>query len=418
MITTMPVPRSCLLFLAGLLCLLTAGPALGAGDDRVFWVLDGEALGGYSKVEGTGGTGTSLNDWLVSPTVKLGDDLRWINVYNGSFNRAAQVVAQEEGGRRSQTTQNHSLSTALKWNVSKSWSLRPLFFADWVFVNETEDESFGDGLYDYRDIGAGLESSWITLETEGRRDEVRLGFRYLDREYPNYHSLLSLVLANPVETDEKDLEGYKINLSKESRAKSDRSWGLEGIFFYKDYTDKKTIDRNGILQPGSTREDLVGYLNGYVSGPLRPAWSWRLDGQLAANSSNLDYYDTHSTLTPADDDFIKDYFDWVSVTVTPSLNYTRTLSEGKELVCTVNYSFNALLYPDRRVQNTAGLYRSDKQRDYTHTVSGKIKVPLTKNVSWVGFASYTIADSNQDFEQFYLYSYDRWVAVTGLAVQF
>jgi hypothetical protein len=418
-----PMPRLRLpMILSALSVLLVslwmAGRAAAADQDRLFWVLDAEALGGYSKIEGTSGIGTSLNEWLVSPTLKLKDDLYWINVYSGSYDRSAQVVAQEEGGRQSQSTQNHSLNTALKWNLTKSWSLRPLFFADWVFVNETKDESFGNGLYDYRDIGGGVESAWVTLETREQKDDVRLGFRYLNRQYPNYQSLLSLFNPNgAAETNEKDLNGYKLNVAGESFSKHGWSWSLEGIFFYKDYTDKKTIDSNGILT-GDGRQDYLGYVNASLSRPLNGSWTMRVDGQFGINSSNLDFYDTHNTLTLADDTLVKNYFDWVSFTVTPSLVYSRTLSEGRDLSLTASYVFYALHYPGRPFQNSSGAYQNNDQQDYTHTFSGKAKYPITKNWSWVSFLSYTIADSNQEFEQFYLYSYARWVAATGVAVKF
>lgn len=392
--------------------------AWSAGKDPFFYVLEGEFLGGYSQIEGHDGTGSSLDNWLFAPTWKVNDNTYWINVYNGFYNHSAQVVAQEEGGRSAQTTQGHSLATSFKYEVNDTWSLRPLFFADWIFVNETKDESFGEGLYDYRDIGAGLESTWLLQRTETRMDDVRLGFRFLDREYPNYQSLLSLFNPNgSVETDEKDLNGYKVNLSRNVVSKDDWSWALEGIFFYKDYTDKKTINSNGI-RTGDGREDTVEYLNAFISHPLCPAWTFRLDAQAAFNQSNLDFYDTHNSATFADDDFIRNYYDYTSLTLKPSFTYVRSLGEQGNFIFTADYAFNALLYSGRRAQNTAGVYSSDDEEDYTHTFSAKTSYPVTKNVSWVVYGSYTIADSNQDFESFYLYNYNLWTAVTGISLKF
>ncbi len=407
-----------------LLLALTSGlalcpEALSASKEALFYVLEAEALGGYSSITGHQGTFSSIDNWLVSPTLKLNDGLYWINIYNGSYNRSAQVVAQEEGGREANTTQQHSLSSSFKFKINESWSLRPLFFTDWIFVNQTNDEDFGDGLYDYRDIGGGIESSWTTLDTKDRKDELRLGFRYLNREYPNYQSLLSLFDPNgAIETNEKDLNGYKINLGHDSRSRNDWSWGLEGIFFYKDYTDKKTINSNGIRSTGDTREDIVEYLNAHLSHPLGKEWGFRLDGQFAANQSDLDFYDTHNTLALGDDNFLKDYFDTVSFLARPALTYTRNIKKDMDFVLSANYSFYALLYPGRKAQNVSGVYQTDDQRDFTHTFSVKASYPITDHLSWVALGSYTIADSNQKFENFYLYSYDLWSAVTGISLKF
>jgi hypothetical protein len=406
-----------LLLLSGILS--APATALSAERDPFIYVLEAELLGGYSEVAGRDGEFSSIDSWLFSPTVRLNDDLYWINLYNGDYNRSAQVVAQDEGGRQTETTQSHHIATSLKYEVSESWSLRPMFFADWNFVNETEDEDFGEGLYDYDDIGGGIESVWNWAPAQGRENETRLGFRYLSREYPNYQSLLSLFDPNgAVETDEKDLDGYKTNLGFNSRSKDSWSWGLEGIFFYKDYTDKKTINLNGIRNPGETREDFVEYVNASASHPVGPDWTFGLEGQFVYSDSNLDFYDTHNTLGLADDDFIEDHFDYYSFLVRPSFTYSRQWDKDRRFIFRVDYAFYALQYPDRLAQNATGVYLDEEQHDTTHTVSAKVSVPLTGNISWVTYGSYLTADSNQKFEAFYLYDYDLWTTVTGFSFKY
>jgi len=415
----MPLKRLRTLLIAGFACFLFAHPSCAEEKSPFFFTLQGEALGGYSEIEGRDGKFASLDNWLFSPSWKLNDRLFLISSYNGSYDRSAQVVAQEEGGRQTDTTQTHSLNTSLKYFMNDKWSLRPFFFADWVFVNQTQDESFGEGLYDYDQLGGGLESAWTLMETDTREDELKLGFRYLNRDYPNYRSLLSLFDPNgSIETNEKDLEGYKFNLGGESRSKDGWSWGLEGIFFYKDYSDKKTINSNGIRDAGDTRDDFVEYVNVYTSHPIADGWSWRLDGQFSANQSDLDFYDTHNTATFADDDFIPDYYDYYSFLAKPSLLYSKDWAEGRRFFFTLDYTFNALIYDGRKAQDIAGRYQTEDECDYTHTVSGKTSVPLSKNLSWVVFGSYTVADSNQDFESFYLYNYSLWTAVTGISIKY
>lgn len=398
--------------------LMSPAIAFSADKSPFFYTLEAELLGGYSEVVGNGGKFSTIDSWLVSPNWKMNDSLFWINVYNGSYNRSAQVVAQEEGGRQTQETQTHSIATSFKYLINEKWSIRPLFFADWVLINETNNESFGDGLYDYNQLGGGIESTWETFNSADREDNLRLGFRYLKREYPNYQSLLSLFNPNgSVETNEKDLDGYKFNLTYGSKSRSDWSWGLEGIFFYKDYTDKKTVNSNGI-RTSDTREDFVEGLNAHVSRPINDSFVFRLDGQFQATQSNLDFYDTHNTLAFTDDDFVKDYFDNFSFVLKPSLTYFQKWDDDKRFVATVDYSFNALHYTGRKAQNTASRYQADDQQDYIHTFSGKVHVPVNSHISWVTFGSYSIAESNQDFESFYLYTYDLWTAVTGISFKY
>jgi hypothetical protein len=398
-----------------------AGPASflqAAEQDPVIWIAEGQVLGGYSKIDGEDGLGSVLSDWLVSPTVKLSEKTRWINLYNGSYNRTSQVIVQDEGNSEVDETQNHAVTTAIKHNLTDTWSLRPHFYADWVFVTETNDESFGEGLYDHEELGGGLESAWITFSSKDREDQARLGFQAFKREYPNYQSLIYLFDPNTAsEENEKDLWGYKAIARFDSRSRDGWSWGLEAISLFKDYTDKQTIDSDGI-RTGDKRDDFAQYVNGYIGHPISKEFSFRLNGQFIANWSNLDFYDTHNTISPADDDFIADYYDYYSYTAEPTVLYRRALGEGRNLWVSFGYRFNVLHYPDRPAQDISGRYGEDSHVDFTHTLAARVSVPMTKQISWVTFLSYTIADSNQDFEDFYLYNYNRWSALTGVSFKY
>ena len=387
-------------------------------DSNLFLLLEAESLAGYSEIVDQDGTFSTLNKWLVSPNLQLNDNTVWINAYNGNFNRSKQVVTQEEGGRESTTQQSHSITTAIKHNVTKTWSLRPLFFADWVFVKETNDEDFGDGLYDYRDIGGGIESAWTLVDTKEQENTLRLGFRLFDREYPNYQSLLSLFDPNGTrEIDEKDFLGYKTSLSYDAISAKEWSWGLEGILVYKDFSDKQTINSNGI-RTGDNREDFLNYVNAYLSRPISKEFIFRLDGQFALNLSNLDFYDTRNTLGLGDDSFISDYFDYYSFLVRPTLAYVKEVEKGKKFSLSLSYAFSILQYTGRLAQNRAGAYLSDEQEDTSHTFSSRVSVPITKQLSWITVGTYSINESNQEFETFYLYDYDIWSAVTGISFKY
>ncbi len=398
--------------------------AASPADQQVsdwYYFLEAEVLGGYSEIKGRDGIGSTTDRWSVSPNYKASDSLYWLNVYNGTYDRSSQVVVQEDGGRRTETTQSHSISTAFKYYINPNWSLRPHAFADWVFVNETEDEDFGDGLYDYEDYGGGLESAWSLDQSADSFREVRAGFRIFDRQYPNYQSLISQVTLagnSPTEINEKDFVGYKFNVDYEKQERQAWSYGAGWILVYKDFSDKRTIDSNGIRSASDTREDFLEYINVYAAHPINDAFRFRVNGQFALNISNLDFYDTHNTVTLTDDDFVKEYFDYYSFTINPTLTYRNELQENKFLELTVGYSFNILHYLERKAQNVAGVYGSEDQEDTTHTLSLRGSYTLTPNINWVTTGSYTFADSNQEFENFYLYNYDLWSVLTGISFKY
>ncbi len=119
-----------------------------------------------------------------------------------------------------------------------------------------------------------------------------------------------------------------------------------------------------------------------------------------------------------DDTFVADYFDYYSFMVKPSLVYQKAIAPDKNLIVVGSYSFTVQPYTGRKIQNASGVYQSDEELDMIHTFSAQLSYPLTKYVSWVTVANYTIADSNQKYEAFYLYSYDSWSAVTGFSFKY
>ena len=400
---------------------LGADSAQALDKDSFFYFLDAQSLGGYSHVSESDGNFSTLNNWSVSPNVILQKDkLYWINLYSGSYNQISRVTGQEEGGQSTESTQAHNLTTALKYNVTESWSLRPLFFTSWNFINETEDESFGNGLYDYRDIGGAIESTHLLEKGSARSSELIWGFRFYDRHYPNYSSLLSLFdpRVQVSEEHEKDFLGYKFNFGYESKQPTGWSWSLEEVLLYKDFEDKRTIDPNGIRSDNHRRQDYLNEINGSISHPLSERWVGRLDGQFGFNLSNLDFYDTHNTTTLADDTFVGDYFDYVSFLIRPSLNYEQPLANKNFVSATVSYGLTLQRYTGRKTQDSAGVYQDAEQQDFVHRFSGVLRYPLTPNISWVTQSSYTIADSNQQFETFYRYNYNSWDALTGVSIKY
>jgi len=67
---------------------------------------------------------------------------------------------------------------------------------------------------------------------------------------------------------------------------------------------------------------------------------------------------------------------------------------------------------------TSGVYTEEIQEDQSHTIKGQVSVPLTDNVNFIALANYTMADSNQDFETFYRYTYDAFYAAAGFRFRY
>ena len=409
-----------LLSIAYLAAPLAVSAAETQQDNPYIFLLDAESLAGYSKVAGDAdGDFSTTNRWLTSLGYKADPSTVLIGAYNGSYDRSQLFIRQEEGDRQSNKLMTNNASFAIKKNFTDSFVFRPVIFYNVIFVEETNDEDLGNGLYDYQDFGGGFKNTHTFGEGK-EKQQFSYGFTAFERHYPNFESLLSAFDPNAsLEKDEKDFVGYKGDVGWEMPLWMDIRGSLGYTLLYKDYTDKLTINQNGI-RTGDQREDfyhegtasLFKMIERWVGVGVISTLSW--------NDSNLDLYDTRSSASLADDRFFEDYYDYFAYTVSPSVRFYHDMdAEGKrraELALT--YTYEGLFYPDREALDETGNLIGDDQEDDAHIVGGRLTVPLTEQFSWVSVVQYKSQDSNQKFEQFYRYNYEIWSATTGISYQY
>ncbi len=391
--------------------------AENAPESPYVFLLDAESLAGYSEVGGASdGDFSTQNRWLTSLGIKSDPSMLWIGAYNGSYDRTNLFIAQEEGARQSTKLMTNNFSLALKKNFSETFVVRPVFFYNVVWVEETADETLGDGLYDYEDLGGGFENAH-TFDAEQKAKTLTYGFQAFQRSYPNFTSLLSAFDPNlSVETDEKDFVGYKGTAGWEAPVFGDVRGALGYTLLYKDYTDKLTINRNGIRQ-GDSRADIYQEVTGSLFQKLRDWITVGVSSGVSHNDSNLDFYDTRNTAGLADDRFFEDYYDYFSFDVAPTVIFFRKMdSEGKlNAQLQLTYTFEGLYYPDRFALSPTGAITDEEQTDYSHVLAARLSIPVSSQLSWVTAGQYKVQDSNQEFEQFYLYNYEVWSLTSGVS---
>lgn len=394
--------------------------AASASENPYVFLAEAESLFGYSKIAGDEeGDFSTTNKWLASLGYRTDPETLLVGAYNGSYDRTNVFIAQEEGARQSNKLMTNNFSLALKKNVTESFAFRPSLFYNIVWIEETADEELGDGLYDYEDLGGGFENTHRWGEGDDER-ALKYGFDFFSREYPNYTSLLSTFDPNgSLEENEKDFLGYKATAGWEAPVWGAMRGAIGYTFLFKDYTDKLTINSNGIRQ-GDKREDVYQEVTASLFHRIAECFAIGVTSSFDWNLSNLDLYDTRNTASLADDRFFEDYYDYWSVDVTPSVHfYHRMDEEGKRVArLTFAYTFEGLFYPDRTALDPAGNLTSEDQRDYGHVATARLAVPLTKQVSWITAAHYKSQDSNQKFENVYRYNYELWSARTGIAFEY
>ena len=375
-------------------------------------------LGSYSKVCGgnnLSGLYTSAN---FAPVVRLSPKDYLIPLYNGLYKKQRQIINEEEGGRLYTTMMSHNFSFMHKRTYPDSFIQRLTGFIGLNYNKETSDESFGDGLYDYRDYGGSFDYQYNLIETETDTGTLLFGGKYYFRKYPNFKSLISLASPTAPEEDEKDQKVWGATTRYTHKFTDKLILSLSYDFLFKNFTDKHTIDSDGVLEDGE-REDKVHYFKLNGNYRLSKNLILGLDGEIELNNGNQNYYDTMNTpLALGDDVFVPHYFNYNRYEIRPSLTYLYPLKENKNIIFKIAYAYTERDYNNRNVNDAQGTYESEIQEDKIHAGFLNINFPLTEKLSFLINADYIHIISNMEYERYYRYDYDIYHILSGLSYKF
>ncbi len=355
---------------------------------------------------------------IFSPIYKIDDRKYVLPLYHGGYQRAYQVVVEEEGYRRYREVIFHNTSLSYYQRLTDRFSCKLTGLGRIQFNSETSDESWGDGLYDYRDIGAAIDFNYKFRQGRDSVGDFMAGFEYYMRVYPNYKSLISLIAATAPETDEKDYYGYQLVSGYRFGGKN-LSGNLKYAILFKDYTDKKVIGDDGVLDTSTKRTDYLHTWSAGLEAPINKRLSGKLNSKYILNLSNQNYYDTMgTTLNLADDVFTDSYYDYYSIAGGPGITYKLPLGEKKEMSFDVGYEFTYRYYLERKAQESDSTYSSDNEVDLVHAIRANFRYPLMKNLYFVTVGSCSIARSNMESERYYKYDYELYRVACGVNIKY
>ena len=373
-------------------------------------------LGSYSKVCG----GSNLSGVYVSgnfaPALKLTPQDYFIPLYSGLYKKQRQIINEEEGGRLYTTTMSHNLSCMHKHLYSELLTQRLTGFVSLNYNRETSDESFGDGLYDYRDYGVNLDYQYNLVKTETDTGTILFGSKYYFRKYPNFKSLISMTRDDVPEKDEKDQKVWGTITRYTHKFADKLVLAISYDFLFKRFADKHTVELNGILED-KKREDKVHYFKLDLDYRAGERFILGLDGEIELNNSNQNYYDTREAGI-GDDVFVPHYFNYNRYEIRPSLTYLLPLEENRNIAFKIAYAYTARDYSNRNVKDAQGAYKSNLQEDRIHAGSFNVNYPINEKLSFLFNVDYTHNTSNMEYEQYYRYDYDIYNILSGLSYKF
>ncbi len=405
------------------LCLQTASNAQEETrfkfPDEIIPIVDLDAFGTYSNPNSGGDVWGAIVTGSMAPIIKFNDDLYLIPLYDGSFRRQKFFSHTEEGGRSYDEVQHHDLSATLKYLFADKLTIGPQVFCGWDLNVETDDEDWGSGLYDYMEFGGGTDADYTLYKTPNGEVVLSGGWKFYNRHYPNYESLISLAAVTAPEKDEKDFNALELSAGWRFSRLETFSAGMECRESMKFFTDKKVIDADGVLEDKKRKEYRHSISADLSYSPAAGrGFIYDLSAECGYTAGNQNFYDSRGTVVLTDDVYTPDYFDHFSAEFNPCISYIFKSGEKTVLALSGEYDLLIRLYSERKAQLMGGMYSDDEQRDYEHTFGLRAEVPVDEHLSWVTSYDYTISDSNMDYEEFYEYNYTMHRIMTGASLSY
>jgi hypothetical protein len=375
-------------------------------SDRLMLITHLSAFYTLSDLQGSDTLSGGSISGVIAPIYRVNHKDFLILMYDGEYYKRREFYSDEIGPRQRSEFQRHTITPMLRIDFGKGsrYSITPSFFYTETYNKDIEPGGWSEGLYNYRDIGGGLDFDMRELGFNGGDGTLKVGIQIYRRDYPNYISLLDLATGIGVEKDEKDYDGIIARARYHWTQRFGLSWDAEYFLLYKMLDDKKVVNSNGLLTSTEQHDYLHNldlrcwYIVDNVDGRLRVGLD--LNGSLKDSSQN--YYDAMGTLDLLDDVFLTDFYDYRSYRIRPNISYTMALFP---LTSSFSYAYQKTDYTDRRARFRGGFYKNDKQWETLEEVEIGLSYDLTKNWALLAVWQHIVGRSNNDDERVYRYDY-------------
>ncbi len=346
-------------------------------------------------------SGGSFNA-VVAPTYKIKNDLMFIFMYDGNYYKKLDFYSDDIGPRERDEYIRHNFTPMLRMEIGESsrYFITPSLFYTETYNKDIKSSDWNDGLYNYRDFGAGFDFEIKELSLGNAKGTLKLGTQYYTRSYPNWESLLYLAGLG-FDGDEKDYHGIIASAEYSQKRGSNRSWSAAYSLLYKMLDDMKVVNENDALT-SKKQHDYIHNLDLTAWYLLNRMVQLGIDLNCNLKDSNQNYYDTLNTINPEDDVFTSDFYDYISYKITPNISY---IFQAIPLTATFSYSIQKTEYTDRKAQYDNGNYKAKDQSEREQDFLLDLRYDINKKWAVLGQLQQIIFRSNNDYENVYEYNY-------------
>jgi hypothetical protein len=384
-------------------------PSLGQKVwDHFLFIANGDAFFTLSRLDNTGTLGGGSADALLAPTYKFNDRTFFILMYDGHYFKKRDFYSDEVGPRERSEFQAHTIQPMFRkdFGPRARYSLTPSVFMTYTFNKDIDAAHWGDGLYNYRDLGGSLQ--FDMREVFVKEGTINLTAQYYKRRYPNYASLLSLTGLDlssglNVEKNEKDYHGVLVKGGYSMVKSLGFSFQTQYALLQKDLDDKKVVGSDGVLTSEGQKDYLHTLdLNLWDTLDVGGGLKLGLDLRGGMNRSNQNYYDGMETIILSDDEFTPHFYDYFLYRISPNISYTFPLFP---LTATAAYAYQKTRFTDRKATFKDGSYKSEFEKDTEQAINFRLSYELSTHWSLVGVWEHIMARSNYDDQRVYRYDY-------------
>ncbi|MFH1619099.1 MAG: four helix bundle protein [bacterium] len=356
---------------------------------------------------------------LTSAALKFSPAFTLVPLYSGRYQGTKQVADMAGGGTLFQALMNHRVALKGIYSFTPSFRIKPEAGFKHEFLRETRDEKWGKGLFDYQRPGFSIETEYTYRDPF----TVRAGYDIYKISFLNYTSLESQI-GETEGSLARELAGARVldSLTHNvyvagSREMPWRSLG-EAYFSFtmRGYGEQRVVNETGQFD-SDARKDAV------MAGNL----SWRFprrlksDGKIipgltltyVRSDSNQNSYDAQRTK------FIGNYYDYDRLGA--GLNASLQIPlEGEKRFWDVRLGlgYTRVNYTGRPVQDSAGLYMSDKIYLNELTAGGSVSYPVVRNFRWTASLQYGKQSSNMRYEKLFRYNFNIFTYLMGFAYEY
>lgn len=336
---------------------------------------------------------------LIAPRYRITDKTLFIFLYDGSYSKDRDY---DNLGSIPVTHTMHSFTPMLRIKLGQTarFSITPSLF--YVTSKKDYENSVYNDLYDYTDLGLGLDFLDRDLGFGGADGQLKLGLQVYERTYPEYTNPEYISDITGIES-EKDYLGIMPSIGYYwLNEKGFSAYGKYSLLF-KTFDDSKVKTQEGELTD-ETQQDQMHIFDVRVSYKFDLDLELGLDSSLTLHDSNQNEFDNSDTpAQPGDDIPLPRFYNYNLFLIRPDISYAF---EPVPLAITLFYLYQLTEYTDRDARDSGGNYiTGEKQWEKQERVSLRFDYDL--HPSWRLFCGwqYIYNKSNNTYERYYQYNY-------------